>query len=271
MEQTARPKARRTYSRPPIAERVGRVWAELSEESFLRNFETWRDKVQVEYPDYEPVKEWIVQVTERDGVPLYDTLQPELRLTHRFARKAQGGRREFGMRCHNDGLALHLFTRPDVAHGYDALAAEFMKWIPLWKSHFGAGPFIKALLHYSNLLNPETAGPFITKDGGLELHKLLQSFLTVPGEHEAIIPPYDCTATVLLSKGPDLALTMRIYGDLETKPQPVVWVDFTVNVIPATGLETDDVMRFFDTAHERILDRFDLVFTETAKRFFSGE
>ena len=64
MEQTARPKARRTYSRPPIAERVGRVWAELSEESFLRNFETWRDKVQVEYPDYEPVKEWIVQVTE---------------------------------------------------------------------------------------------------------------------------------------------------------------------------------------------------------------
>ena len=85
------------------------------------------------------------------------------------------------------------------------------------------------------------------------------------------VPPYDCTATVLLSKGPDLALTMRIYGDLETKPQPVVWVDFTVNVIPATGLETDDVMRFFDTAHERILDRFDLVFTETAKRFFSGE
>lgn len=271
MDQVKRPQTRPKYSRPPIAERVAKIWGEIDEESFVAKFEGWREKVQIDYPECEPHKEWLILVQEKEGVPLYDTLKPELRLTHRFSRKSEDGRRVFGMRCPADSLDLHLFTRPDAPHGYEALASELKKWMPLWMTYFSIPAITKLRLHYSNLLNPETAGPFITKEGGLRLHELLQFFLTVPGEHQAIIPPYDCTATVLLSKAPDFALTLRIYGDIETQPQPVVWVDFTANVAPKSGLDTMEVMGLFDTAHERILDRFDYVFTENAKRFFSGK
>ncbi|MDX2080722.1 MAG: hypothetical protein SFU53_08045 [Terrimicrobiaceae bacterium] len=262
---------RRHYIRPPIAERVATVWGNIDEEHFLTNFESWREQVQRAYPHYEPHKEWLIMVKERDGVPLYDTLQPELRITHRFARKSDDGRREFGMRCPQDSLAFHLFTRPDVRHGYATLFGEIQAWLPQWMRHFSVQQVTKVNLYYANLIDPETAKPFVD-NGQLELQKVLRSFLALPGAHEALIPPYDCTATVLLSENPKSVLTFRIHGDTETRLQPTVRVDFGVEIFPEkAGLDADGALRLFDYAHERILERFELVFTEEAKQFFSSE
>lgn len=260
---------RRTYVRPPIVERVATFHAPIDEERFLLGFEEWQWAVRDEYPHHEPVKEWLIAVKERDGVPLFDTLQPELRITHRFSRKSTDGRREFGMRCPTDSIAFHLFTHPGVPKGYGDLRGEVAKWLPRWMERFQVEKLSNLELHYTNRIAPDTVGPFI-QDGRIELASILTAFLALPGTHECLIPPYDCTATVLLKEAPRMVLTLRIHGNTDVIPQPAVLVDFTV-AFPEEkgGLDIGTALLLLDKAHDAISDRFELIFTREVKDFFS--
>jgi len=260
---------RRSYARAPIVERIATFHAQIEEERFLLGFEEWQWAVREDYPHHEPHKEWLIAVKEKNGVPLFDTLQPELRLTHLFSRKSADGRREFGMRCPMDAIAFHLFTSPGVSKGYGDLHSEVVKWLPRWMDHFQVEKLTNLELHYSNRITPETVGPFI-RDGRIELASILTAFLALPGTHECLIPPYDCTATVLLREEPQMVLTLRIHGDTEVRPQPAVLVDFTV-AFPETkgGLDTGNALLLLSNAHDAIQDRFELVFTDQVKNFFS--
>jgi len=80
------------YRRPPVIERVLSVYADMSDETFESRFEDWRALVTPEYPVYEPLKQWLISVKEKDregerGLPLFDSIQPELRITPRFSKK----------------------------------------------------------------------------------------------------------------------------------------------------------------------------------------
>lgn len=242
----------------------------MPEERFQAQFESWREQVEKEFPHYEPAKQWLILVTEKDGVPLYDSFQPELRITHRFSRKSEGGRRELAMTCPQDALALHLFTKPGSVHGYGELAAECRKWLPRWSQHFAAEWVKKLQLHYMNVLSPETVRPFILENRSLQLQRILTTFATVPGPSEGLIPPYDCTVTVQLQENPSMTLAYKVVGNLAAKSQPNVQVEFIVDVVcEDRGVELETAAHLLDVAHARIIERFELVFTEEAKEYFS--
>lgn len=62
-------------------------------------------------------------------------------------------------------------------------------------------------MHFVNLINHQTL-PAFTENECILLDQILTAFAAIPGEHEALIQPYECKATVLL-KGREKA-TLRI-------------------------------------------------------------
>ena len=98
---------------------------------------------------------------------------------------------------------------------------------------------------------------------------MLNVFVRIPGEHESLIPPYDCRATLLLGGMKGATFEIRVYSDPDHRIQPSVRVDFVVNVpVAPEDSSPAGILRLMDWCHERILDRFELVFTEAARQSF---
>ena len=72
------------YQKPPIIERVMVVEAIMTPEQFEEGIEGWRQEVASEYPYEEPLTEWLLNMKEKDGIPLLDTMEPELKITGGF-------------------------------------------------------------------------------------------------------------------------------------------------------------------------------------------
>jgi hypothetical protein len=67
------------YRRPPVVERVLSVYADVPAEVYESRFEDWRALVAPEYPVYEPLKQWLILVKDREleeDLPLFDTPRP---------------------------------------------------------------------------------------------------------------------------------------------------------------------------------------------------
>jgi hypothetical protein len=104
--------ARVQYKKPPILERVLRVVGDVAPENFYAKFEGWREAVQSSFPDYEPIKDWRLNIEVKDGVPVFTDAPPQVIITHRFSRKSLQGKKLLSMRIKPNEIALPPAPRP---------------------------------------------------------------------------------------------------------------------------------------------------------------
>lgn len=258
---------RRRYRIPPIIQRVVTLHAPMELELYESRLETWGEIVKEEFPNYQPVNQWLIQVKEKDGVPLYDTMQPVLDITPRFSLKPAHHGFDWSLRCPCGQLTLNMHSEPGDERGYDHLRESFHRWLPQWMRHFEVKLLEKISLLYINRLDQRTIPKFTTETGALRLNEVLKVFVQIPGEHESLIPPYDCKATVLLSGRPASTLLVRVHDASEKGP--AVRLVFRVDSpFQADERSSEDAFRLLNWCHDHIVRRFELVFTEEAKQSF---
>jgi len=268
---TARPQF---YHSPPVVERVASVYAEVAEELFEDRFDDWRAFVEADYPLYEPLKEWLILVEEKDEIPLLDTARPELRITQRFSKKPSREGFDWSIRCPAGQLTMNMHSKTceGQIRRYHHLREEYEKWLPKWMEHFGAKELKKVNLHYVNILNRETVPGFFSPDGGLLLNKLLTMFSTVPGEHECIVQPYGCQVAVKLRDREESTFLIEVASMPGHGHDVAVKVDFVVQTpLSATECDPRSVLALLDWEHEHIVKRFEVVFTPEARASFKPE
>jgi hypothetical protein len=247
----------------------------MSDETFESRFEDWRALVTPEYPVYEPLKQWLILAKEKDregegGLPLFDSIQPELRITPRFSKKTSKEGFDWSLRCPKGQLTVNMHSSPDqgLTRRYANLRSEFARWLPLWIEKFSVNSISKITIHYVNLINRLTVPEFVTPKGALLLSEILTVF-SIPGEHEHIVPPFDCKVTVQL-RGEHNSLLRLIVSDWpDARLAPAVKLDFVVEVLnPKVGASVEGIMALLDWCHQRIIERFEVVFSEKVKQTF---
>jgi uncharacterized protein (TIGR04255 family) len=260
---------RRIYERPPVFQRIATVVAEVDQELHEARFEEWRLHVETEFPHYEPLEEWLINVTEKEGIPLWDTMQPELKITPRFSKKPKKENFDWSLRCPPGKLSVNMHSNPENPRRYHELQHSFSTWLPRWIERFEVKKLTRVSLRYINRLNQLTIPNFTVPPSQLLLDQVLNVFVKIPGEHDSLIPPYDCRATLLLGGMKGATFEIRVYSDPDASIQPSVRVDFCVNV-PVSPEDSSEqgILRLLNWCHERILDRFELVFTEAARQSF---
>jgi len=263
------PPPRRVYERPPIFQRIATVFADVNQDVHEAQFEEWRLQVETEFPHYEPLEEWLLNVHEKEGIPLWDTMQPELKITPRFSKKPKSENFDWSLRCPPGKLQINMHSNPDNPRRYRELESSFSEWLPRWLGRFEVKNFKKVSLRYINRLNALTIPNFTVPPDQLLLDQVLNVFVRIPGEHESLIPPYDCRATLLLGGKKGATFEIRVYSDPDATTQPSVRVDFVVTVmVSPEESSAAGILKLMEWCHERILDRFELVFTEAARESF---
>lgn len=270
-QMSASPASPAFYRKPPVIERVASVYADVSEETFEERFDEWREIVVAEYPVYEPLKEWLILVEDKEGIPMLNTARPELRITPRFSRKSSWDGFDWSIRCPPGQFTMNMHSQPGkgAERRYPHLRDEFGKWLPRWLDHFSISNLRHLSVHYVNHLNQATVPDFFTDPEHLLLEDLLSVFTTIPGEHESIIPPYRCTANLKLPDHPDSTLRIEVGSITEGAKLPGVKVDLVVRAgLKDEPASAPGLLKLLDWAHERIIERFEAVFTERAKSSF---
>lgn len=262
------------YRRPPVIERVLSVYTGMADEIFESRFEQWRALISPEYPNYEPLKQWLILMKDRErdeGLPLFDTMQPELRITPRFSKKTSKEGFDWSIRCPAGQLTVNMHSRPDqgLTRRYGTVRAEFARWLPIWIEKFSVTTTSKITAHYVNLINRDTVPTFTTPTGELLLGQVLTVFSRIPGQHEHLIAPFDCKATLQLKGDNNSLLRLNVRDWSNPQLGPAVRVDFVVEIHePKVGTSVDGIMSLLDWCHERIVERFEVVFTDDAKKTF---
>ena len=259
------------YRNPPVVERVVVVNAEMTEEQFAAGMESWESVVKQEYPNEEPIIKWSLNMEERDGVPLFETMQPELQITPRHAKRPRNEGFDWSIRSPRGRFVMNMHSRHGVGRRYSHLRDECSQWLPQWFEHFRVTAPTEVSLLYVNHLRPDLTPGLYEPGGGLLLGNALTIFSAMPGEHESIIPPMDCKMTVRL-KGPNEAsLQIRLRDlDFALKIPALKLFLQTVAAVPA-GTGSGGILELLDWSHERILERFDVIFTAEAKKSFDPE
>lgn len=262
---------RTAYRNPPVVERVVVVNADMSEEQFASGMESWESIVKQEYPNEEPIIKWSLNMEERDGVPLFETMQPELQITPRHARKPKLEGFDWSIRSPRGRFVMNMHSEHGTRRRYVHLRNECARWLPHWFEHFRITTPTEVSLLYVNHLRLDLTPGLYEPGGALLLEDTLTIFSAVPGVHEAIIPPLDCRMNVRLIGPPVAQMQIRL-RDLKSRSQaPALGLYLqTVAKVPADA-RPDGILELLDWSHERILERFDVLFTEDAKKSFDPE
>lgn len=257
------------YRRPPVVERVVTLWAEVDQERHESLFEEWREMVEQDYPVYEPLKEWLLKVEEKDGIPLLDGAQTELKITPRFSRKKSSEGFDWSIRCPAGQLTMNMHSSPDEIRRYADLRSEYFRWMGTWLTNFEVARLHRLQVLYLNKLSPETLPDFKTEAGALELGRVLKVFMSIPGEHECLVPPWDCRANVLLAEPRGALLEIHLKDASHPGGKPVLDLSLTVNVdMKDTPADAEKVAGVLDLCHQRIVERFEQLFTDEARQSF---
>src|SRR5690606_39084674 len=113
---------------------------------------------------------------------------------------------------------------------------------PRWLLHFGVEKIQRITLHYVNSLSRQTVPGFYDKTGNLMLGNVINVFTQIPGEHECLMPPLDCTATVKLPSPPDSTLQLRVRDWLNAELGAAVRLDFVVQVPVDSTADSDRII-----------------------------
>jgi uncharacterized protein (TIGR04255 family) len=260
-----------TYKKPPIIERVISVVADISEENFYSRLESWKAIVQSDFPDYDPIKAWNLNIQMKGDVPVLEDSLPEVEVTHRFWKLNDHGQRFMSMRVLPNQFTLNLHPEPEQPHAFDELLRAFENWLPRWLSHFGGNGCQTIVLNYINLLSARTTPQFIA-NGGVKLGGVLSVFVGLPGRFTNIIPPYDCQIGLMIDAQKPALFQMRVVGLPSNEEGPSVRVDFQAQIIKNSAcLTQNQVLAEAQFLHHIIREQFEALFTEAAKKTFQPE
>ena len=200
---------------------------------------------------------------------MLDDIQPELKITPRFAKKSAKEGWDWSIRCPAGQFTMNMHSPPGSQRSYAHLAEEFQKWFPRWQQHFGVTRVQKCEMVYLNELSAATLPAFTTKEGALEIAKVLTVFTHIPGEHEHLVPPFDCRATVLLREpaGATLSIQLSDWNTEAGKPKLLL----QLRVSQEWGHDSpamEKVAEWLDVCHRRIIERFEVLFTPEARQSF---
>ena len=115
----------RKYERPPVIERVISVYSEVEERRYEEESPSWFSEVQEEYPLAEPLEEWLLNVEERDGVPLLDSITPEFKMTPRFAKRPKNQGFDWSIRCPRGQFTINMHSVPGDGRSFSDLRTEW--------------------------------------------------------------------------------------------------------------------------------------------------
>ncbi len=266
-----------SYKRPPVIERVASFYCDMEIEDYESQFEKWRALVAEEYHHYEPLKEWLLNVKEEtdEHIPIFDTMEPELRIIPRFSQKSKRDGFDWSIRTPPDCFTMNMHSRPNQGETrrYPLFRGEISKWLPIWWKNFGVESIKSVVLHYVNGLSKETVPAFYDEKGNLQLGNLITVFTHIPGRHISLVPPFDCTATVLLDEKMGALLQLKVADWSDHQRGAAVRLDFIVTIPPGAQNPSspEDALILLDWAHERVTERFEAIFTEAAKTYFNPE
>jgi hypothetical protein len=256
------------FRKPPIIERVATVSGNISPEQFHSRMDSWKSIVAADFPIYDPLTEWLLNVQEKDGVPLLDEAEPEVVVTHRFSRRNQNGDRTWSMRCPADRLTLNLHSEHNEPHNFEELFAAMAKWLPRWSDHFGATAYPTVQLDYVNLLGPQTTPTFVDRNGGIQINRLIEVFGKIPGPHISIIAPYDCRVGLLIEPNRCM-VNIHVHAVRDRDAALHVRVDLQVIATQRDPLTSADAaMGEVRYTHDVLIGQFLAIFTEEAKTSF---
>lgn len=228
--------------------------------------------VQADFPVYEPLKDWQINVKEvtEERIPVFDSTEPILKVTPRFSRKSSQQGFDWSLRCPVGQFTMNMHSNPAQggSRRYSNLRDEYSKWLPRWLRHFEVGKIRYITLHYVNALSRITVPDFHDSEGNLKLGQVITVFAHIPGEHECLMPPLDCTATVRLVGPPGATLQLTVKDCLTHTTGAAVLVDFVVRIVGEFPADPDRIINLLDEAHAHIVKRFELVFTPEAKASF---
>jgi hypothetical protein len=261
--------ARVQYKKPPIIERVLRVVGDIAPESFFAKFEAWREAIQPSFPDYEPLKDWRLNIEVKDGVPVFTDALPQVIITHHFSRKSPQGKKLLSMRIMPNEIALHLHRDPEKPHYFEELFTEAETLVPQWFTHFGVKASSSVALDYINLLSPATTPSFVRANGIL-VSSMLTVFSGVPSQHYGIIPPYDCQMGLMIDPQRPATFSLRVLGLITPQQHgPAIRVDFHSEVTKdSPRMSAQQVLAETQFLHTVIVDQFESLFTKEAKQTF---
>jgi hypothetical protein len=264
------------YKRPPVVERVATIYAEIPEEIFESRFEAWRNQVEAQYPIYEPLKQWDLMYAQKgdptDPIPVLTSTTPQLRITPRFSRRLSKEGFDWSIRCPRDQFTMNVHPDPEDGSGrrYTQLRYEYLNWAEKWMKHFDVKSIGLIQLNYVNVLNKTTVPSFFSPDGqSFSLPQLINIFTNLSRPGEVMMPPFACQATVGFTNKKNATLSVQVQ-DATTSPLDVgVLVGFIATMQPEEPEPSiQKIAELLDWAHERILERFDMVFSDRAKESF---
>ena len=261
------------YRRPPVIERVVTFRAEVSEELFEERFEDWKTLIAEEFPISQPLTEWVILVEDREGIPMLNSAKPELHITPRFSRRHSSEGFDWSIRCPLGQLTVNMHSCPDqgVDRRYSHLRREVARWLPRWLECFRVTRISQMSLHYVNRLNRLTVPQFIDDSNRLMLERIVSVFSSIPGEHECVMPPYECTANVKLGGREDASMLIELRGSGD-RSGPQVDLSLLASLgLSAEPAHPESLLGLLDWCHEQIVKRFEAVFTPEARKCFEPE
>jgi hypothetical protein len=222
--------------------------------------------VELEFPVYEPISEWKVTFEQKGTQAVVDPTRGELVIVPRFSKRTAAQGFDWSIRCPKDGLIVNMHSNPQEPRVFLDLKTEFAKWLRIWTAHFDVEHRQQIQLHYVNVLNRESVAGFMSTSRTIEAGRILKIFVDIPGIHKALAPPINCLVNLALDAEQPAALGIHLFNGPD--PQPSLRLDLVAQIVLPPQASIEDVLNWLNWCHDRILERFDAVFTDEAKKSF---
>jgi hypothetical protein len=255
------------YENPPIVERIVGVYGQIPKEEFEKRLPSWADKIHPHFPVQEDVAEWMIDIGEKNGVPIVSSLVPKASIIHLYWQKHPKNHHVCGMRIRPDRLVFHLNREGKIAHDFDELMPHMERWLPQWAEHFGVNEFSGITVEYVNILDGNITPQFADQNG-VRIAEALNVFAKFPGSHMGITNPYDCKVRLVIDKDKPIYFDVRVGSN--DRSAAAIRVDFAVRTgfAPSKKLNFADAIKEINVGHDLILEQFSGFFSEQAKVSF---
>jgi hypothetical protein len=255
------------YRRPPIIERALVVHTEMSEEKFRLRADEWQAIVKNEFPHVQLVTEWILAVTEKDGMPVLDPTRQTMTVRHTFWQMA-GKKKDHGIQIWPDKIAFNVLGEVGNPRDFNELEQLREKWLMRWASHFDISTAGGVTLEYVNLLSNETLPTFM-ENARLKIGDAVQLFQVLPSSLHQLHPPFDFQINVEGETEPPSRFRAHCISVEGAPNTPTMQLRFTAYTYKSErSVPIEKVATEARIMHDLILRQFDAYFTPAAKQTF---
>ncbi len=238
----------------------------MPEEKFRVRADEWQTILKQEFPHAQAITEWVLAVTEKDGMPVLDPDRQTMTLRHTFWRMT-GQKKDHGMQIWPDKISFNLLGGVGNPRDFSELEQLRQKWLPRWVSHFEISKCNGVTLEYINLLSKDTLPAFMNGNI-LNVGNALRLFDNIPSRLGPLIPPFDFQINSETETNPRSRFRVHCVS-VPSPSTPVMHLRFNASTYnPKRSVPIDDVANETAAMHDLILQQFDAYFTEKAKQSF---